>query len=200
MNKYIKYAFALALPSVALSSCDDYLDTMPDNRATIDTEDKIKSLLVSAYPTHEFSLVCEMSSDNCDDAGPNNPYTERYWDDAFAWKDEVENFNESLSRYWEDSYNCIASANEALEGIKRLGGPRDHFSSGSLFGSSSLPCLQPLHARAALRMPWTQNAAQNSVSHTWNILKPNSVRNMNEAISPTSMKRSKLTSQKDSNM
>lgn len=29
MNKYIKYAFALALPTVALSSCDDYLDTMP---------------------------------------------------------------------------------------------------------------------------------------------------------------------------
>lgn len=53
MNKYIKYAFALALPTVVLSSCDDYLDTMPDNRATIDNEDKIKSLLVSAYPTSE---------------------------------------------------------------------------------------------------------------------------------------------------
>lgn len=90
MNKYIKYAFALALPTVALSSCDDYLDTMPDNRATIDTEDKIKSLLVSAYPTHEFSLVCELSSDNCDDIDPNSPYSERFFEDAFAWKDEME--------------------------------------------------------------------------------------------------------------
>jgi len=160
MNKYIKYAFALALPTVALSSCDDYLDTMPDNRATINSEDKIKSLLVSAYPTHEFSLVCEMSSDNCDDAGPNNPYTERYWDDAFAWKDEVENFNESLSRYWEDSYNCIASANEALEGIKRLGGPETTSLQGLY--SEALLCRAYNHFMLAqlFCMPWTQNAAQ----------------------------------------
>ncbi|WP_303331868.1 RagB/SusD family nutrient uptake outer membrane protein [Duncaniella muris] len=161
MNKYIKYAFALALPTVALSSCDDYLDTMPDNRATIDTEDKIKSLLVSAYPTHEFSLVCELSSDNCDDIDPNSPYSERFFEDAFAWKDEMETGqNESLSRYWEDSYNCIASANEALEGIKRLGGPVTTSLQGLY--SEALLCRAYNHFMLAqlFCMPWTQNAAQ----------------------------------------
>lgn len=160
MNKYIKYAFALALPTVALSSCDDYLDTMPDNRATVDSEAKIKSILVSAYPTNECSLVCELSSDNCDDAGPNNPNTERFYDDTFAWKDEIEDANESLSGYWENSYGCISSANEALAAIARLGGP-------------TTPSLQELYAEACLCraynhfmlaqlfcMPWTQNAAE----------------------------------------
>lgn len=176
MNKYIKYAFALALPTVALSSCDDYLDTMPDNRATVDNEDKIKSLLVSAYPTHEFSLVCELSSDNCDDAGTNNPYTERFFDDTFAWKDEIEDANESLAGYWEDSYNCISSANEALAGIAKLGGP-------------TTPSLQELYAEACLCRaynhfmlaqlfckPWTHNAAENLglpyMEHPETTLKP----------------------------
>ena len=36
MNKYIKYAFALTLPTLAFTACDDFLDTMPDNRATVD--------------------------------------------------------------------------------------------------------------------------------------------------------------------
>lgn len=161
MNKYIKYAFALALPTVALSSCDDYLDTMPDNRATIDSEDKIKSLLVSAYPNNEFSMVCEMSSDNCDDAGPNNPYTERYWDDAFAWKDEIETFNESLTRYWTASYNSIASANEALLAIEKLGGPAT--SSLQELYAEALLCRAYNHFMLAqlFCMPWTHNAAEN---------------------------------------
>lgn len=122
MNKYIKYAFALALPTVALTSCDDYLDTMPDNRATIDNDDKIKSLLVSAYPENDFSLVTEISSDNVDDVGPNNKYTERFFDNIYEWKDEIETFNESLARYWESSYVCIAAANQALDAINELGG------------------------------------------------------------------------------
>lgn len=160
MNKYIKYAFALALPTVVLSSCDDYLDTMPDNRATIDNEDKIKSLLVSAYPTHEFSMICEVSSDNCDDAGANNPYTYRYWDDAFAWKDEIEGFNESLSNYWEDSYGCISSANEAIAAIAKLGGPTTPSLQG-LYGEACL-CRAYNHFMLAQLFckPWTRNAAE----------------------------------------
>ena len=31
MKKYMKYVSALALVTVALTGCDDYLDTMPDN-------------------------------------------------------------------------------------------------------------------------------------------------------------------------
>lgn len=176
MNRYIKYAFALTLPTVALTSCDDYLDTMPDNRATIDNEDKIKSLLVSAYPTHEFSLVCEVSSDNCDDAGPSNPYTYRYWDDAFAWNDEIETFNESLSQYWEDSYRCISSTNQALDAIAKLGGPKTS-SLQELYGEA-LVCRAYNHFMLAQLFckPWTQNAAEDLglpyMEHPETTLKP----------------------------
>lgn len=176
MNKYIKYAFVSVLPMAVLSSCDDYLDTMPDNRATVDNEDKIKSLLVSAYPTNDFSLVCEVSSDNCDDAGVNNPYTYREWDDAFAWKDEVETFNESLSRYWQASYNAIASANEALNAIEKLGGPTNPNIQG-LYGEALL-CRAYNHFMLAQLFcnTWTQNAAQDLglpyMEHAETTLKP----------------------------
>ena len=36
--------------AITLASCADFLDTMPDNRAEVNTESKITSLLVSAYP------------------------------------------------------------------------------------------------------------------------------------------------------
>lgn len=64
MKQYIYPALALALSTIALTGCDDFLDTMPDNRTSLDSEDNIKSLLISAYPTAEFSLIAELSSDN----------------------------------------------------------------------------------------------------------------------------------------
>lgn len=36
------------------TSCKDYLDEMPDNRAELDSESKIISLLVSAYPENDY--------------------------------------------------------------------------------------------------------------------------------------------------
>ena len=50
--------------TVALSSCDDFLDEMPDNRTELDTEAKITRMLVSAYPETNYALLAEMSSDN----------------------------------------------------------------------------------------------------------------------------------------
>lgn len=176
MNKYIKYAFALALPTVALSSCDDYLDTMPDNRATVDNEDKIKSLLVSAYPTHEFSFVTETSSDNFDDVGSFNPYTDRFFDDMYAWKDETETFNESLAKYWEDSYLGISAANQALDAIKELGGPTST-TLQELYGEALISRAYNHFMLAQLFCkPWTQNAAEDLglpyMEHPETTLKP----------------------------
>ena len=39
---------ALSLLTLQFSSCNDFLDTMPDNRAEIDSELKVKTLLTSA--------------------------------------------------------------------------------------------------------------------------------------------------------
>ena len=88
-------ALALTLSALAFASCNDFLDTMPDNRAQVDTEQKVQSILVSAYIDHEPIMVAEIISDNVDDFGENNPNTDRWFDDTFAWKDETEDSNES---------------------------------------------------------------------------------------------------------
>ncbi|MCM1138351.1 MAG: RagB/SusD family nutrient uptake outer membrane protein [Duncaniella sp.] len=161
MNKYIKCAFALSLSTVALTSCDDYLDTMPDNRATLDSEEKIKNILVSAYPDHDYCLVAELSSDNVDDFAPKFNKTIRWVDDAYAWKDESESNNESLNSFWETSYVCIASTNEAIAAINELGGPDKSTNLSELMGEA-LVCRAYNHFMLAnmFCMAWTQNAAQ----------------------------------------
>lgn len=122
-KKNILYnALTLTLSALAFTGCSDFLDTMPDNRAQIDTEQKVQSLLVSAYIDHSPILVAELISDNMDDFGENNPNTNRWFDETFAWKDETEDSNESLNSFWESAFVSIASANQALQGIEDLGG------------------------------------------------------------------------------
>ncbi|MCM1021671.1 MAG: RagB/SusD family nutrient uptake outer membrane protein [Muribaculum sp.] len=148
MNKYILSTFALGLSAIALTGCDDFLDTMPDNRATLNTEDKIMKTLTSAYMDHEYCLPLELLTDNVDNFGTRVPNSDRWFDDTFAWKDEVETCNEAFDRLWSTTYLCIASANEALAAIgehpatERLGQLRGegllsrafhHFLLGSIF-------------------------------------------------------------------
>ena len=123
MKNYIKVAFTCGMMGAAFSGCDSYLDTMPDNRATLDSEEKVRAILTSSYIDHVYSLVAELSSDNVDSYGMQNPNGTRFLDDAHAWKDEIESNNESLERFWSSSYIAISSANEALKAIDELGGP-----------------------------------------------------------------------------
>lgn len=48
MMKNIKTYSAALLMAWAFASCSDFLDTVPDNRAEINTESQVASLLVSA--------------------------------------------------------------------------------------------------------------------------------------------------------
>ena len=63
---------------VVASACDKFLDTMPDNRAEINSQSKIQALLTSAYPSTDYMLLTEFMSDNVDDYGSNNPYPDRF--------------------------------------------------------------------------------------------------------------------------
>lgn len=112
----------IALSALTFSACNDFLDEMPDNRATLDNEDKITNMLVSAYTTNTPNLVMEYMSDNVNDEGENNPYTDRFYDQTFYWEDITENDNESPESFYDASYQAIASANAALEAIEDLGG------------------------------------------------------------------------------
>lgn len=106
------------------ASCDDYLDKMPDNRAELNTEDKIYRLLVSAYPQNSYVLLTELSSDNVDDYSEGNPNFTRFLEQVFSWKDVTETNNESPERLWTACYGAIASANMALQSIETLGNPK----------------------------------------------------------------------------
>ena len=114
MKKYIGLSI-LAL-AFGLTSCDDFLDKLPDNRADIDSKDKAVTLLVSAYPDNDYILLTEYSSDNVDDYGARNPYTDRFLDQVYAWQDITESDNEDSESLWGSCYNAISSANQALEG------------------------------------------------------------------------------------
>lgn len=103
-----------------LASCNDFLDELPDNRTELDTEAKIENLLVSAYPTHDPIIFAEYMSDNVDDIGPNNPNTERFYDQCYSWTDVTEEDNGDPDSYWSDLNRCIETANTALESIEKM--------------------------------------------------------------------------------
>ena len=120
-NKYS--IIAIAAVAFSLVSCDKFLDVMPDNRTELDTQEKIRSLLVSAYPETDYLLVSEFSSDNVDDFGPENPNTDPFIDEVYAWKDVTNTDNEDPEHIWQSSYSAIAAANQAIEAITNMVGP-----------------------------------------------------------------------------
>ncbi len=121
MKKSIYILFVLF--SGILLSCDDFLDTMPDDRAEIDTNDKVTSLLVSAYPTNNGQLIAEMSSDNAMDNGTlYTPYNKEQ-EDAYLWNDITTTGNDAPKALWDSHYGAIAAANQALDAIEEMGNP-----------------------------------------------------------------------------
>ena len=118
------YNIFLAAAVILLSaSCNDWLNVMPDNRAEVDSAEKISKLLVSAYPETHYILCSEWSSDNVDDFGKSNPNSERILEEIYAWKDVTVTDNEDPKTLWESCYGAITNANQALQAIKDLGYP-----------------------------------------------------------------------------
>lgn len=117
------YILLLLAPcSLLLAGCNDFLDELPDNRTEANTESNIQKLLVAAYPTHDHMAFTEYASDNVDDMGENNPNSTRFLDQCYKWIDITESNNQDPRRYWMDLYQCIETANMALEGIESIGG------------------------------------------------------------------------------
>ncbi|MCQ2146567.1 MAG: RagB/SusD family nutrient uptake outer membrane protein [Bacteroidales bacterium] len=120
MNKFI---YALAALALVATSCDKFLDVMPDNRTELNNQEKIRAFLTSAYPETDYMLVTEFSSDNVDDYGENNPNHDRFIDQVYFWEDITETDNEDTENLWGNSYIAIAASNQAIEAIDNMGGP-----------------------------------------------------------------------------
>ena len=119
----------VALVAVALTGCD-FLDQEPDMRASIDTKKKVQLLLVSAYTQANSAPICEYSSDQVVDnnvpdpktgqANAVNPLDEMY-NEIFAWKPVKSSGSQDSPKFiWDGHYTAIATANQALEAIKKL--------------------------------------------------------------------------------
>ena len=125
-NKIIVLSFIGVI--LLLISCNDFLDTLPDSRTTLNTPKKISQLLVSAYPKANISVLAELSSDNFVDnnspevsARNNLASFERMHEEIFAWKPVVSSSDDDSPFFvWEQCYKAIATANHAIEAINEL--------------------------------------------------------------------------------
>ncbi len=123
MKHFWIYIFAAAAAVAGLSACNDFLDTTPDNRAAVDSESKVISLLGSAYSENDHILLAEFYSDNVDNYGIQYTGTSRFFDSIYEWSELEESNNESTERVWGSYYSAIAAANQAMASIEELGGP-----------------------------------------------------------------------------
>ena len=99
------------------TSCESYLDKLPDNRANLNSEDNITDLLVSAYPTVAICMLGEASSDNIKDNGINYGTLNQVVEEYYRWQPSTQKNADSPTHLWEGYYGAIAVANQALEAI-----------------------------------------------------------------------------------
>lgn len=124
MKKSIIYLLSTAIIIPALVSCSDFLDQNPDLRTTLDSEEKIANILVSAYVSGSgsYQLVAELSSDNVCDRGVTKDYNQ-FYQDVYEWAEDVTSNNDAPRNIWSANYSNIANANQALSAIEDMGGP-----------------------------------------------------------------------------
>ena len=124
MIKINKLTPALLLFSIAVTSCNDYLDKLPDDRAIIDSKTKVSKLITSAYPTVSTILVSEISSDNVTDNGKKYSTLPQV-DEMYRFKTVTASDNDCPRNLWNGYYKAVATANEALQAINDMGNTDD---------------------------------------------------------------------------
>lgn len=105
-----------------LTSCNDFLDKLPDDRAVLDSEEKISMLLTSAYGPRTNAFVHEYASDNIYYNGTtysSQPNQEQ----VYKWIDVTSQGNDDPRGLWNSYYSAIGTANAALAAIDEMGNP-----------------------------------------------------------------------------
>ena len=122
--KRLYYIFSATI--LALVSCNKQLDELPDNQVRIDSPEKVKKLLVNAYPQVSASILNEFSSDNIGDGGDVAKFDSRLAIELANWEvvNEYSDY-EGLKYVWQYHYDAINHANTALEAIDKLGNTAD---------------------------------------------------------------------------
>ena len=117
--KQVNILLAAAGTMMLLASCDSFLDKLPDDRAELNSIEKVQNLLSTAYSTHSPDFGLEMSSDNVNDNGRSfaaQPSQEKY----YRWEAVETTGNDDPRSIWNGGYEAIATANEALAALEKL--------------------------------------------------------------------------------
>ncbi|UZR95519.1 RagB/SusD family nutrient uptake outer membrane protein [Chondrinema litorale] len=121
-NHFIKlftkgiFIFSLIL---SFSSCDDYLDEVPDNRVALDDLEKAAQLLTNAYPISSYAFTDWMT----DDVGYTLGVTIRLnQEQTYMWEDVTSDPTDQDTPIfaWFQSYEAVAHANEVLAVLNEL--------------------------------------------------------------------------------
>jgi hypothetical protein len=118
--KNIKITLSLLLV-ISLSSCDEFLSEIPDNRTQIDTPEKISELLVTAYPSKSYAVIGETMSDNVFDSEMTSSDVDNR--QSFNWEMQTQLGPDTEADFWNACYEAIAASNQALVAIDELGSP-----------------------------------------------------------------------------
>lgn len=124
----LKYIFSVALLGMAIFSSCDKLDELPDNRTIIDSPEKVRLLLTSAYPQATPAVICELSGDNMLDDNVVVPATHNspnylFHEEAYKWEDIVNySINEDDTPYgvWQEYYAGISVCNHAIAAMLEM--------------------------------------------------------------------------------
>lgn len=114
------YLYIMMLGVLALTSCNDYLDKLPDDRALVNTVEKIENLLVSAYSKNSVDFLMEYSSDNVTDNGSTYTCLPAQ-DKVYRWEQVETTENDDPMDVWQAHYVAVATANEALDAVDEIG-------------------------------------------------------------------------------
>lgn len=126
MNVKTLSAYLLVF-AISFSGCKKFLDTLPDTRTELNTVDKVRSLLATAYPQAAYQKIAEIMSDNAQDKGPasnTKPMDQTY----FSFGDFVSDAGtqDGTVMYWSAAYAAIAASNAALDAIEKAPNPNDY--------------------------------------------------------------------------
>lgn len=115
--KQIQYILVLSICLFAWS-CDDYLDTAPDERQEVKTLKNVDELVANSYSAGSYMFI-EWMSDNAVALQRNDQ--EEWLTENFLWKPVVSNENQDTPTYfWSNTYTAIAHANQALDAIDKV--------------------------------------------------------------------------------
>ncbi len=108
----MKKIIILALGVALMCSCNDFLDTTPDNRTEIDSPEKFQSLVASGYPKCNYAALLFPRTDCISDLGSGLSTAVNA--DSFFWRDVDGTSSDCPSGLWEKYYYSIATVNYAL--------------------------------------------------------------------------------------